>query len=392
MATPKAIHLRQSQGHFQIDQLQHPEIKLDGYNMQNSTKQGPAGNLMIPWPMSLNQQSLAPYRVGSVPLPDKVVEVSEQDASDMGMWLTAQDHSPRDITYNSEGATTGATLEVLVERMTPHDAMVDLDFWETFFLTFRLFTTPALTLEALELRWDVSPPVQMPLVTETIRLWNEHKVMPVRLRIFNFLKTWLEIYWLKEFDDDILDTLRIFVKERLSRSFPVESSRVMELIRAKAAKETSPFPHHRAFAMVRSSDRFKTSGPTSPLYGNTFFNAAVATKLPPTPIMNKQLFNNLRAGNSAIHITDFHALELARQLTLMESNLYCAISPEDLLQTGKKKVASLKAMSTLSNRITGWVADSILNEQDAKRRSSLLKFFIKLSSVSVVAVARSSSC
>jgi hypothetical protein len=98
--------------------------------------------------------------------------------------------------------------------------------------------------------------------------------------------------------------------------------------------------------------------------------------------MNKQLFNNLRSGQTSINITDFHALELARQLTLMESSLYCAITPEDLLESGKRKVASLKAMSTLSNRITGWVADSILNEHDPKRRTALLKFFIKLSDVS----------
>lgn len=378
MATPKPTSV-QSRGRLEIQQLQHPDVKRGGDAWQSLSQRGAEDNLRVQQP--LDQRPMEPHRAESVPLPDKAAEVFQHNASDIHMWLAAHDYNPKDIAYNSEGATVGATLEVLIEKMTPHDSLVDVDIWETFFLTFRLFTTPILVLETLELRWDVSPPLQMPIITETILLWNERKVMPVRLRIFNFLKTWLEVYWRQDSDDDILGALTTFVQERLSRSFPVESSRLMELINLNTARDTATSSSNRAFTKVRSTDRFKTGGPTSPLYGNAFFNAAVATTLPPTPIMNKQLFNNLRFGNTAIHITDFHALELARQLTLMESSLYCAISPEDLLQTGKMKVASLKAMSTLSNRITGWVAESILNEQDAKRRSSLLKFFIKLSDV-----------
>jgi hypothetical protein len=52
------------------------------------------------------------------------------------------------------------------------------------------------------------------------------------------------------------------------------------------------------------------------------------------------------------------------------------------LQTGKKSVPELKALSTLSNQITGWVTDVILHELDTKHRGALLKFFIKLADVS----------
>ena len=236
----------------------------------------------------------------------------------------------------------GATLNVLVEKMTPHDSMVGLDLWETFFLTFRLFTTPESLLEALKLRYDLLAPQQMPMTPATIRLWNERKVMPVRLRIFNFLKTWLESYWCSESDDPIFDALVLFIKERISRSFPVESPRLLDLVKKTRSLEASVAIGHSALGPMLSFDRSKHGSPTSPLYGNAFFNTSATTALPPTPIMNKQLFNNLRTGQTSINITDFHALELARQLTLMESSLYCAITPEDLLHSGKKKVASLK--------------------------------------------------
>ena len=113
------------------------------------------------------------------------------------------------------------------------------------------------------------------------------------------------------------------------------------------------------------------------------------SNLPPTPIISKNLNSLLQKNHSgltsnlSIPITEFDTLELARQLTIMESKLFCAVVPEVLIQVGYKKGnAELKALSTLSNQITGWVADGILNEYDAKKRTMLLKFYIKLADVS----------
>ncbi len=109
---------------------------------------------------------------------------------------------------------------------------------------------------------------------------------------------------------------------------------------------------------------------------------SMSSTLPPTPIINQKLHNNLRNKSLSINITEFDALELARQFTLMESKLFVQILPEDLLMTGKKSIPQLKALSTLSNQVTGWVADGILNEMNPKRRAELLKFYIKLADVS----------
>jgi hypothetical protein len=105
----------------------------------------------------------------------------------------------------------------------------------------------------------------------------------------------------------------------------------------------------------------------------------------PRPLMTKALLANLRSRNfAAIAITDFDPLELARQLTVMECNLYCAIQPEEVLETGQegaKPPTNVKAVSSLSTVITGWVAESILSEPDTKKRTLLIKFFIKVADV-----------
>lgn len=91
---------------------------------------------------------------------------------------------------------------------------------------------------------------------------------------------------------------------------------------------------------------------------------------------------------SSIHISEFDPLELARQLTLMESALFCQIEPNEMIgQEFKKKVGCstavhVKAMIQRSTQITSWVSDTILRESDIKKRSQMIKLWIKVGDVS----------
>jgi hypothetical protein len=82
-----------------------------------------------------------------------------------------------------------------------------------------------------------------------------------------------------------------------------------------------------------------------------------------------------------LKLLDLDTLELARQLTLIESRLYSQIrSPECLNKAWSDKRLSeapnIKEMIRKTNQITGWVADSILAESDIKKRCAVMKHFI----------------
>jgi hypothetical protein len=77
----------------------------------------------------------------------------------------------------------------------------------------------------------------------------------------------------------------------------------------------------------------------------------------------------------------------------MESRVYCSIRPEELLgspssgsNSSGKREGSVRKMSALSTRLTGWIAETILGETDQKRRTSLVKYFVKLGEVSLYIV------
>lgn len=282
-------------------------------------------------------------------------------------WLLSHDHPAEDVAYNSEGQLVGASLEALVERMTPHDSLVEPAFAAVFFMTFRLFTTPTELVNALIARYNILPP---PGLTDgEIFVWQQQKGLPVRLRVSNFLKSWLEGYWRPSVDNIVLPDLQAFTRDALALMFPVPSQRILDLIQSKThagPSDSSP-----------KVDRIRDAGiPLNP-------PTAPATEVP-RPIMTKALLAALRAKNyAAVSVTDFDPLELARQLTTMECTLYCAIPPEEVLETGQAGAAypAVKAVTSLSTVITGWVAESILNEPDTKKRTGLVKFFIKVAHV-----------
>jgi hypothetical protein len=108
----------------------------------------------------------------------------------------------------------------------------------------------------------------------------------------------------------------------------------------------------------------------------------------PAPVISRSQTNLLKqwkAGAQTIGILDFDPLELARQITIKSSTIFCSILPEELLGTEwMKKSGSLavnvRAMSTLSTDLANLVADSILHLEEPKKRALVIKQWVKIAS------------
>lgn len=294
--------------------------------------------------------------------------VPDQSLLDSDSWLQFHDYSPEDVSYNPEGQLVGATLRALVEKITPPNSVVDPAFSSIFFLTFRLFSSPADLVQAIIDRYNIVPPEG--LSEERTYVWQQRKGIPVRLRISNLVKSWLEVYWRPTTDNVVLQALLDFNRDALALMFPGPSHRIHEIIitrKREGVKATPPTP--RPDLARDPSLAFTPHIIQSP------FEI-------PRPIITKTLFSNLRNRHfTSIPITDFDCLELARQFSIMESNVFCAIQAEEILEGGQegcKPPVNVRAVTSLSTVITGWVAESILNEGDLKRRTMLVKYFIKL--------------
>jgi hypothetical protein len=223
------------------------------------------------------------------------------------------------------------------------------------YLTFRLFATPDEFAQALIFRFEY--------IGE-----NASIAGPVRLRVYNVVKGWMESHWRHDCDDTALPLLVGFAREDLAPVLPMAGKRILELAE-KVSCTTLPLVPRSVSAMGKTNTSYMDSN--APL---------------PSPNVSKSQLASLQAwklGGAGVSILDLDPLELARQITLKTSKIFCSILPEELLGTEWTKRSSslavnVRAMSTLSTDLSNLVSDSILQLEEPKKRAAVLKQWVKI--------------
>ncbi|CAG8444390.1 17445_t:CDS:10 [Acaulospora morrowiae] len=254
------------------------------------------------------------------------------------------DYDPSEIIFNMESHVKGGTLNALVERLTMHDVL-DSNFIATFLLTYRSFCTTDEFFDMLVKRFMIQPPEG--LIREEIEVWVEKKQTPIRLRVFNIMKSWLENYYIEREDAHCLERMREFVNTVMHEHMAFAATSLIRVIDKRQQQDKSPTK-----VMV------------------------VNAVQPPPSILPKNM--------KKIKFLELDPLEIARQLTIIESTLYNKIQPVECLNkawskeenVGGEIAENIKAMIVNSNQITGWVAESILNQPEIKKRCLLIKHFV----------------
>ena len=301
------------------------------------------------------------------------------------------------IVFNSEGVVVGATLQALVDRITPADAFGDTKLASYFLLTFRLFATPSELVDAIVHRFrnpidngptneEKSPMQSTASLSESQR---SHMADVVHLRVLNFMKEWTRGHWYPARDLDALPKLVSFCKELAASGNPkvVPTAKRMiqtlEELSAGANAENALVDRMRSAGRLRDQQANMASTlatPTTPLSSNPLNDI-------PRPEIGKSVMSQLKSRQyTNVSLLDFSPAEMARQLTLLESRLYCQAPPEEVIESGMngKKTPHVKALITLSTTITGWVTDWILKEGfDLKKRIAVVKFFLKVGKVCI---------
>ncbi|ORY86258.1 cell division control protein [Protomyces lactucae-debilis] len=253
-----------------------------------------------------------------------------------------------ELVYDHKGNVKGGTLLALVERLTRHD-FLDSTYNSTFLLTYKSFTTAQELSRILMQRFVITPPAGLSSVE--LQLWVEKKQQPIKLRVFNIFKSWMESFFMEpqcQKTVDWLNGLNEFAVMHMANSLPGVPV-LTKLIDTRIEQGDVPF-------------RRMTLNLTSPV---------------PPPIVPK--------NTKRLRLLEIDPLEVARQLTIMESTLYNKIKPVECLdkswsrrEAGTENAENIKAMIFNSNRITVWVAEVILAQTELKRRVQIIKHLIQV--------------
>lgn len=249
----------------------------------------------------------------------------------------------------------GGSLTGLLEQLTRHD-VYNPGFMNTFLYTYQSFTTGQELFERLVQRWSVQP---LPgLSEEEYSLWEDKLQRPVRFRVYNVLKNWVEFYWMEENDvneQQLLSQIYNFGRDTIGSSNLSSNRALLAVLDARLKGEE---PHSR---------RTVASYMEGP-----------APKLPKN--MKKFKF------------TDIDPTEFARQLTIIQQRLYCQIKPSECLtRTWGSKILPLKDVDDQkgirdnirhANQVTNYMAETILNQSDLKKRVAAYRNVINIADVS----------
>ncbi|KAI3633678.1 hypothetical protein MIR68_008625 [Amoeboaphelidium protococcarum] len=296
---------------------------------------------------------------------------------------------------NGSKQIKGATPEKLVERLTDPSTF-DSQFQASFLLTFRSFMEPATFLQLLAKRFKDSQSAN-PTIAANIQS-KQATQSPVQLRVCNTVKNWIENYWF-DFQDDknLLDKLNEFINYVRTHNEKLANVIRMPLARKMNGKEESltttvvvaekktalPRPKPiipKAIAKRTSNaaqDLSNTSVTTLSKYGGDRPSSSV---VPNWAGFNfgKLRLSDVRSEDLNLKLTDLEPLEVARQMTLVEFELFSNIRPTEFLnQAWMKADKEIKApnicnMTKWSNHITRWVVTEIISIKDSPKTRAVI--------------------
>ncbi|KAJ6509001.1 ras guanine nucleotide exchange factor domain-containing protein [Mycena sanguinolenta] len=257
-------------------------------------------------------------------------------------WYLQPTYSPTEIAIEPDGSVRAGTLPALVERLTAHE-QGDPTFIKAFLMTFKSFSTVDDLFDLLVQRFWIQPP---PKLTPAEREeWGKLKQHVIQMRVLNTFKSMVV-------DDDVLEKDDMFILDRMKEFLITE--------------EVSKFPAAKQLLIL--IERAQKGG-------DSMIKMVTAPQgIPPPPVVPK--------STKKLKLLDIDPLELARQLTIMESQLYQRIRPMECLQRAREQrtenIDNITVVIQTSNKIALWVAESVLSKEDSRRRAGAVKHLISV--------------
>ncbi|KAJ3445212.1 guanine nucleotide exchange factor [Anaeramoeba flamelloides] len=241
-----------------------------------------------------------------------------------------------------------ATVEWLVDYLCSPTANSDSGFVQTFLLTYRSFTTATELLILLKKKFLLKPPTE--LSGRNLNLYNEKILKPMKFKVFSVLNQWVRFHFYDfKFDPTLIEQFKHFIENvMLPQEEMSKPGKMLKAIFTKMEKQDLTISRNSLHTGLEM----------------------------PKPIVPKDLNN--------FTFMELDRIEFARQITLIEFNLFRKIKPKECLKQGwtkkdkQKRAPNIVNLTNYFNNMSGWIANEIISHPKLRARTQLITKFIKI--------------
>ncbi|KAG7327229.1 hypothetical protein KOW79_008835 [Hemibagrus wyckioides] len=254
------------------------------------------------------------------------------------------------------------TVLKLIERLTYH-MYADPNFVRTFLTTYRSFCKPQELLDLLIERFDIPEPKpteadqmamengDQPLSAELKRFRKEY-VQPVQLRVLNVCRHWVEHHFYDfERDAQLLCRLEEFIGTVRGKAMRKWVESITKIIQRKKQAQANGPSHNITFENNPPSSEWHISKP---------------------------------GQIEQFDLMTLHPIEIARQLTLLESEFYRAVQPSELVgsvwtkEDKELNSPNLLRMIRHTTNLTLWFEKCIVETENLEERVAVVSRIIEI--------------
>ncbi|KAK7048394.1 cell division control protein Cdc25 [Favolaschia claudopus] len=265
------------------------------------------------------------------------------------------------VRLDHNGDVKAASLPALIHLLTSHHVIPVDEMVETFYLSFRLFSSPMGLLNALLRRWDEQPPVTgVPLNAAQQRVWTHH-MSYVRNCLAQLFLTWLEEYWRPDEDSCILPRLRAFVVRRFDDAGLFNGIATLLLQAIDRAKQQD---HISRVQRARDIERQGAPPESGPLQ--------IVLRPEDDYNLNIHVFETIDGRE-----------RFAMQITALAHRQFRELDPEAVVARWLTGEPTFYQIQELEEALLMWVAMSIVELQGRDERVVMIEFWLDVASICV---------
>ncbi|KAJ3452408.1 ras guanine nucleotide exchange factor i-related [Anaeramoeba flamelloides] len=235
-----------------------------------------------------------------------------------------------------------STLNQLIRYLIENQKK-DPRFVKIFLMTYQSFTSPGKLLYKLFEAFHV--PDKLKGENETKKEFEERKFQ-LETNILNILRYWLLVHF-NDFSEALVDEIQNFISENLIKQSRFEFTSSLRSI----------------ISLQQKGGIVNTNTEEAP---------------PPEPKVPKNLFSK------QLNLFDFHAIELARQISISDFEIFSKIHQSELFNCAwskehlKHRAKNVSIFINRFNLLSSWVSSLIVETEGLKNRAHVLRKFIKI--------------